>query len=157
MPRWRVGTFSDENACWALSACWRVLDFAALVCGWNRRHTLSNPRKVLTRDHSSLVSFSSRILSRFEESCSSQRSSSTKASTHYKNPKKQNININPRLGLATHLFLSFGAIKHEICRRPPYLHIQYKLNRGRVICLDLNRSPHFFSLWWWAFLIRNER
>ena len=56
-----------------------------LTCRRKRRCTLSNPRKVLTRDHSSLVSLSSRILSRFAESCSSQRSSSTKASTHYGN------------------------------------------------------------------------
>jgi hypothetical protein len=44
--------------------------------------TLSKPRNVSTRSHSSLVSFSSRSLSRFAKSCSSQRSSSTKASTY---------------------------------------------------------------------------
>lgn len=44
--------------------------------------TLKRPRNVLTRPHSSPLSLSSCILSRFSESASSQRSSSTKLSTH---------------------------------------------------------------------------
>jgi hypothetical protein len=54
----------------------------ALIYIYNGRRTLSKPRKIFTCTHSSLVSFSSCILSRFAELCSSQRSSSTKASTH---------------------------------------------------------------------------
>src|SRR5271155_2786608 len=37
----------------------------ALIYTYNGRHTLSKPSKIFTRTHSSRVSFSSRILSRF--------------------------------------------------------------------------------------------
>ena len=61
------------------------------------RHTFNKPRKRCTRSHSSLVSFSSRILSRFAESVSSHRSSSTNWSTHCK--KKWTVNMNYQMQL----------------------------------------------------------
>jgi hypothetical protein len=53
-----------------------------LRSGEKSKRTLNNPRKVLTRAHSSFVSLSARILSRLVESCPSHRSSSTNVSTH---------------------------------------------------------------------------
>jgi hypothetical protein len=72
------------------------------ICRRKSKRTLSKPRKVLTRTHSSLVSLSSRILSRLVESCSSHRSSSTKVSMHC---KKRIINTNLSFGIHyAHLF-----------------------------------------------------
>lgn len=65
--------------------------------------------------------------------------------------------MNLHLKLATHIFFLFGTIEHQICWWPPYLHIEYKLNWRRAICLNLNSLPHFFPFWWWAFLSRSER
>ena len=96
---------------------------------------------MVTRTHSSLVSFSSRILSRFTKSSSSQRSSSTKTSTHC---GKEVMNIDLFLQLVTHILFSFCTIKH-------------KLNLRLNIYLNLNCFPHIFSLWRGAFLISGER
>lgn len=149
IAQWRVETLSDEKACCALSACWRLLCFD-IYYKYNDRRTLSKPRKVFTRNHSSLVSFSSRTLSRFAESFSSQRSSSTKESMHC---RKEVMNMDVHLKLITHILFSFCTIKHQICWWPPHLHIEYKLKWRSVICHNLNGSPHFFSLWWGAFLL----
>ena len=121
---------------------------------YNGRHTLSKPRKIFTHTHSSLVSFSSRILSSFSESCSSQWSSSTKASTHC---RKEVMNTYICLELVMHILSFFHVIKHQIWQGPPHLHIKYKLNYRPITCLNLDSSPHFFSLWWGVFLIRGEQ
>lgn len=81
----------------------------SLIWRQNRRCTLSNPRKVFTCNYSSLVSLSSCILSCFAESCSSQRSSSMKASTHYGN---QIMNVNLHIECAMYILFSFSTIKH---------------------------------------------
>src|SRR5258708_40045926 len=67
---------------WIVSVLKRVRCQHICEVAESGRCTLSKHRKTSARAHSSLVSFSSRILSRFAESWSSHRSSSTNASTH---------------------------------------------------------------------------
>ena len=106
---------------------------------------------MLTHCHSSLSSLSARILSRLAPSVSSQRSSSTKVSTNYKTWAPMVTKF-----LRTHCLVSFGPVKHQICRGPSDLHIKDKLDWSCDACLGLNCFPHLFSLWRWSFLVSNQ-
>jgi hypothetical protein len=66
------------------------------------------------------------------------------------------VKTNLRIKIATHILFPFRTIKHQICWWPPHLHVKYKLKRTPIVCLALDRSPHFLSLWRRAFLIRGE-
>ena len=106
-----------------------------------------------TRPHSSLLSLSWPILSRFVVSCSSQRSSSTKLSTHCKELLSMR---NKSMYLPPHLFSAFCAVKHHICWWPSYLHVKKKLEWPWDVGPCLNSPPDFFAFWWGTFLMNNQ-
>ena len=135
--------------------CQHAEECQASIYTYNGRHTLSKPRKIFMHTHSSLISFSSHILSHLmAESCFSQQSSLTKASMHCREEVRD---TDLHLELVMHILFSFCTIKHQICWWPLLFHIEYKLNYRPVIYLILNGFPHFFLLQSGVFLIRGKR